>query len=116
MHSETSDGAILFVFGDEAAVAASKAAEATEVPKPDPEPEAVPEAAYEAARAEKVHEGAAATGVKHSHYDQCQFWYQEFQLDASFQVNLHIDMCISQILTACKLLELKPCIAHEDST
>ena len=88
MHSETSDGAILFVFGDEAAVAASKAAEATEVPKPDPEPEAIPEAAYEAARAEKVHEGAAATGVKHSHYDQCQFWYQEFQLDASFQVKL----------------------------
>lgn len=58
---ETSDGAILFVFGNEAAVAASKAAEAADKPSPTSEPEAQPEAAYEAARAEKVQEGAAAS-------------------------------------------------------
>lgn len=71
MLPETSDGAILFVFGDEAAVAASKAAEAAETPTPAPELEAEPEAAYEAARAEKVQEGAAANGVIYSQLQQC---------------------------------------------
>ncbi len=55
--AETSDGAILFVFGDEAAVAANKSAEAAQAPAPEPE------AAYEEARTEKVHEGAAAAGL-----------------------------------------------------
>lgn len=57
---ETSDGAILFVFGDEAAVAANKSAEPADSPAPAQEPEA----AYEAVRAEKVEKGAAAAGVK----------------------------------------------------
>ncbi|KAK9915277.1 hypothetical protein WJX75_007010 [Coccomyxa subellipsoidea] len=55
---ETSDGAILFVFGDEAAVAANKSAEPADSPAPAQEPEA----AYEAVRAEKVEKGAAAAG------------------------------------------------------
>lgn len=72
MHAETSDGAILFVFGDEAAVAASKAAEAAETSSPPPEPEAETQAAYEAARAEKIQEGAAAPGVIYSQFQQCK--------------------------------------------
>lgn len=71
LNAETSDGAILFVFGDEAEAAAahqstdsSPAAEEPAPAEPEPSQEASePEAAYEAAREEAVKEAASATGV-----------------------------------------------------
>lgn len=86
-HAETNDGAILFVFGDEAAVTAAQQKEKAEKPaeqaapaaeEPSSVPEAVistpppeeaapePEAAYEAARAEQVVEAAAGVVVLHA--------------------------------------------------
>ena len=85
-HVETNDGAILFVFGDEAAVAAAQQKEEADKPmqeaavvpeEPVVEPEAVnsapspeeaaaePEAAYEAVRAKQVVEAAAGAVTLH---------------------------------------------------
>ena len=61
--AETNDGAILFVFGDEAAVQAHKSQEEKEEAPPAPAeqeaPVQEPEEAYEAARAEQAVESPA---------------------------------------------------------
>ena len=60
--AETNDGAIMFVFGDEAAVKAQKLQEEKEAPPASAEQEAPvqePEAAYEAARAEQAADSPA---------------------------------------------------------
>ena len=71
--AETNDGAILFVFGDEAAVTAQQKQEEEQVPPAEehapteeevPQPVQRPKASYEAARAEQVAESAPGTSCR----------------------------------------------------